>query len=89
VLGDRGERNAHRIRRHREAPEHVAELLDHLRIAGLAMLEHFFSHEAEDFRGLLGEPRARVEESIARVESRVDGAQSRLLVFVEMHGGHS
>ena len=56
------------------------------RLIDVLPLKHALANQAEHLGGFLGQAGARVEQAVALVERRVDGAERGLLILVERHG---
>lgn len=67
---------------HSETPEDVPKLFGETRWVDVPTLKYTFSNEPEQLGGFFSQAGGCVEESIARVERRVDRAQRPSLILV-------
>lgn len=83
----RRQRDANGVRRDRKTPEDITQLLCQTRLINRLALKRALSNQTEHLSRFLRKPGARIEETIAVVERRIQRAQRTTLVVVERHGG--
>ena len=84
-VGDLSQRNAECVGGDRQAPEHIAKLLDEPLDAGLSLLEDAFADETKDFPSFFGHAGGRVEQTLFGRERTVGGPERGALEGFEVH----
>ena len=82
-----GQRNANGMSGDSQTPQDVAQLLGQSSLIYFLALKRALPNQAKHLSRFLGEAGARVEQTVAIVERRIQRAQRATLVVIESHGG--